>query len=155
MPVAPAAAPALAKDERLAAAHILDDFPRFCILYDSPLRNGNYKIRSVCAVKFGFHPVAAVCRNVFLPVAKVKQCILALFDYKNNVPSVAAVTAVGAAVRNVFFPVKRDTAVAAVAGFDIYLHVIIKICHMFILSAVQSPSIARNSSSFIILTPSD
>ena len=149
------AASAFAKHERLATAHIFYYFSGFCVFYDGSLRNGNYKIGSVSSVKFRFHTVAAVRSDVFFSVTEVKQGVLALFYNKNYIAAVAAVAAVGTSVRNIFFPVKRNTAVTAVAGFYVYLHMIIKICHMFILSAVQSPSIFRNSSSSIIFTPRD
>ena len=155
MTVPPSATSAFAKHKRLATAHIFYYFSGFCVFYDSSLRNGNYKIGSVSSVKFRFHTVAAVRSDVFFSVTEVKQGVLALFYNKNYIAAVAAVAAVGTSVRNIFFPVNRNTAVTAVAGFYVYLHMIIKICHMFILSAVQSPSIFRNSSSSIIFTPRD
>ena len=63
-------------------------------------------------------------------ITEVHQCIHAAFANENYVAAFAAVTAVGAAVGDVFCSVKGNLAVAAVAAFYVDLDSIYKHCFL-------------------------
>ena len=129
--VSPAAASAVREYERLASAHIFYQPPRFRVADDRPVGDGNNKIGGVCAVEFFRAAVAAVLRNEFFARAEIEQGVLALVNYENDVSAVAAVAARRTAVRYVFFAVKRNASIAAVARLNVYFDVIVKICHSY------------------------
>ena len=63
--------------------------------------------------------LAAVRRFVLALIAKVGQRGQIVVHLKHDVAAATAVAAVRSAGRNIFFTMKRDRAVAAVAGFDL------------------------------------
>ena len=95
---------------------------------------GNYsaafRILNQCADRYAYDKVgrffaraaaaaalfARLCR-VFALVAEVRKGRKVTVSLENNISAPAAVAAVGSACRNIFLPVKGNSAVAAVARF--------------------------------------
>jgi hypothetical protein len=67
----------------------------------------------------GAFAVAAAVGFEFTVVAVTQERVVVRIGFEINAAAVAAIAAGRAAARNVFFTPKRDTAVAAVAGFYI------------------------------------
>ncbi len=66
----------------------------------------------------GAFAVASALRLVFGIETEVDQRVVALAGFHDDVATLAAVAAGGASAGNELFAAKRETAVAAVAGFD-------------------------------------
>ena len=124
MSVSPAAFTAAAENEIISLRHIDDNFAAFGILNHSSGWNGKDNILAVCAVELIRHTVTAVFGDELMTVFVFSKRGISVFYAENDVSAVSAVTAVGTAVRNVFFSVKADCAVTAVACFHVYLYII-------------------------------
>ena len=106
--------------------HIMNNLPRFGLFYERSRRDENDKIGGGGAVELGALAVAAVSCHKFALVAEGKKGVRALVNAENDVAAMATVTAVGAAVRDVLFPMEGNCAVAAVSCLEINFYVIDK-----------------------------
>ena len=96
----------------------LDKFVSIKIADNSSRRNRNYNIFPVPAVAVPALTVSTrLCTEKVL-VADICESTHITFTDKNNVATLAAVTAVRASTRNIFFPSERNTAVSAFTGLN-------------------------------------
>ena len=116
--VAPAAPAAFAEDEGLVIGHILDDLIALRVPHQGTPGDPDDEVRAVLAGLAATLAVHAVGGYVFALVAEVHQGGHAVVHLQNDGTALAAVAAVRAAGRHVFFTVEGHHAVAAVAGFD-------------------------------------
>ena len=126
MLVAPAAAPALAEHIVLAAGHILNDRVRLGVAHEGAARDLDDEILPALALTAAALPVLSVRRGVFALVAEVHQGRQVIVHPQHDAAAVAAVAAVGATRRHIFFAVEGDRAVAAAARLDTDLYLINK-----------------------------
>ena len=116
--VAPAAAAAFCGDPVLAVGHVVHDGAGLGVADDGAARDLNIQGVPVLAVAALAHAVGAVAGDIFALIAKVHQRGHVLVHGEDDVAAAAAVAAVGAARRHVFFTVKGHRPVAALAGVD-------------------------------------
>ena len=118
MLVAPAAASALAENKIRIVGHILDDLIGRRIAHDRAARDLNDQIFPALAAAPCALSVLSVWCGVLALIAEVHQRGQIVVDTQDDVATLAAVAAVRAARRDVFFPVEGHRAVAAAAGLD-------------------------------------
>ena len=118
MLVAPAAAPALAQHEGRVVGHVLDDLAAFGIAHQRAPWHLDGQALAVLAGLAAALSVHAVAGHVLALVAEVHQGGHVVVHLQNDGAAVSAVAAVGAACGDIFFPVERHRAIAAVAGAD-------------------------------------
>ena len=116
--IAPAAPAALAEDIGLAAAHVLNDLIGFGVPHQRAPGDADHQIGAVLAGLAAALTVHAVFCHVFALVAEVHQGGHVVIHLQDNGAALAAVAAVRAAGRHIFFPVERHCAVTAVACPD-------------------------------------
>ena len=135
MPVAPAASTALAayKIRAVILGHIVNYLAACGVLYKRSGGNGYHKVLGGLAEEFVALAVLTVARDKFVLITESKQGIGALVNAENYASALAAVAAVGAAVRNVFLTVKGYRAVSAVARLNVNFNVIYKHKNAFLL----------------------
>ena len=115
MLIAPAAATALSDDDRFVARHIRKQASGREVSHQrSPrhLDNGGLPGPSAAPVAASVFPTLGC---VFSLIAEIRQGGQVVVHLKNNVPTLAAISAVRAACRDIFFPVKGYRAVSTVA----------------------------------------
>ena len=106
--------------------HILKHPPGSRVLYYSSGRHHNDQILRVLPVELLSHPVPAVRRHKLPPVPERQQRISPLVNLKNNISAAPAIAAGRSALRDILLTMERNTAVAAVAGFNVDLYFIYK-----------------------------
>ena len=116
MLVAPTAAAALAQHIGLVVGHVLDDLVGLGVAHQRAPGHADGETLAVLAGLAAALTVHAVIGHILALVAEIHQGGHVVVHLQNNGAAVAAVTAVGTAGGNVFFPVKGHRAVAAVAG---------------------------------------
>ena len=116
--VAPAAPAALAQNVGLLVAHVLDDLVGLGVPDQSTPGNADDHIRAVLAGFSGTLTVHAVGGHVLTFIAEVHQGGQIVVHLQDDGAALAAVAAVRAAGRHIFFTVERYHAIAAVAGPD-------------------------------------
>ena len=116
--IAPAAPAALAEDIGLAAAHVLNDLIGFSVPHQRAPGDADHQVGAVLARLAAALTVHAVFCHVFALVAEVHQGGHVVVHLQDNGAALAAVAAVRAAGRHIFFAVERHCAVAAVARPD-------------------------------------
>ena len=119
MPVPPAAFAALRGDKRLVRGHIRHHNTAFTFADNRAARHANYKVLPFFAVAARAAAVLPVFGFVFAFIAKIRQGRKIVVYLKHNIAAAPAVAAVRSAGRDIFFAVKRNRAVAAVARFDL------------------------------------
>ncbi len=120
MGVSLAADAAFRGDECLAVCgKIREDFIRIGILYDRSNRDGDDQIGGT---RTGFEASPAVTtppRDMPGPILQVQQGVVGKRGLDHDVTALAAVSAVGSSLGNVFFPPEADAAASPVPGFYI------------------------------------
>ena len=153
MLVAPAASAAFAEDKRLLVGHILDNFAGFGITDQRAPGDTDGEALAVLAALAAALPVYAVTGYIFALIAKVHKGGHIVVHLHDDAAAVAAVAAVGAAGRYIFFPVKGHRAVAAVAGSNGYARLINEsVCHTIIPRCLIYSILPKNGLS-VKLTP--
>ena len=122
----PAASAALDNDKAIAISHILDHKAGFRIADHSSGRYGDLQILTVFSHKLPCGAVGTVFRHELAAVLKVQKGVLALVGDENDVAALTAVSAVGTAVRDVFFPAEGHGTVAALTRLDVNIDLIDK-----------------------------
>ena len=115
MGIAPAALAALGNDMRLTVGEVGNNPAAFRVTHHGTHRHLHDQISALFAEAAPRLAIAAVLRLVFALVAEIRQCGKMGGHHKHNIAALAAVAAVGAARRHIFFTVKGHRAVAAVA----------------------------------------
>jgi hypothetical protein len=92
-------------------------------------RHLNDKIIPISAVAITAHPLNAAHSLKMLRIAKVDECVQPGHCLNNDITTLAAITAVGAAILHIFLPSKADRARATCAGTDKNLSLVKKM-HM-------------------------
>ncbi len=118
MHVAPAAAAAARHNNRRVARNIGNHQTAFRIADYRPARYADHKIGRVFAAAPSAAPVLAVLRRVLAPITKIHQRGKIGIGSEYNIAAAAAVSAVRPARCDIFFPMERHRAVAAVARRD-------------------------------------
>ena len=153
MLIAPAASAALTEDERLLVGHILDDLAGFGVPDQGAPRHADGEALTVLAAFAAALPVYAASGHIFALIAEVHKGGHIVVHLHDDAAAVAAVAAVGAAGRDIFFSVKGHRAVAAVAGSDAYARLINEsVCHTIIPRCLISYILPKNGLS-VKLTP--
>ena len=116
MLVAPAAPATLAQHIGGVVGHILDDLAALGVTHQRTAGHADGQAFAVLAGLAAALPVHAVAGHIFALVAEVHQCGHIVVHLQDDGAAVAAVAAVRAARRDIFFPMERHRAVAAVAG---------------------------------------
>ena len=120
MNVAEAAFAAFCKGECVLVRHV-DYQPSALIVVDeSSARHLNDQVGRAFAVATAAAAFLTVFGEVFALVSEIGEGGEVVVDLQNDVAALAAVAAVGTARGNIFFAVKCDGTVAAVAAFDKY-----------------------------------
>ena len=116
--VAAPAAPAVGDDDALVGAGEVPDFlAGFFVVDDRAYRDFQSDVDALAAGFVGAFAVASAFGFVFGIEAEMDERVVALAGFHDDVATLAAVTARGAAAGNELLPAKGETAVAAVAGF--------------------------------------
>ena len=83
-------------------------------------RNLNDKIITISAMAITAHPLNAAHSFEMLRIAEIDECVQPGHCLNNDITTLAAITAIGAAILNIFLPPKTDRARATCAGTDKY-----------------------------------
>ena len=128
MAVSKAATSALATDVigAVALGHVVQDLSGGGVPDQGSGRHRNNQIFGGRSMEFGSFSVLAVFGDELVLVAEGKQGVASGIHPEDHIAAVPAVAAVGSAVGNIFFPVKGNGTVSAVARFDINSDVIHK-----------------------------
>ena len=118
MTVSPTATAALAEHKRLFTGHIVYNFIGLRIADQRPPGHPNGEGLSILPAAPRTLAVSAVASHIFSFIAEIHQCGHMVIHLHNNISTPAAVSAIRAAGGNIFFPVKRNSTVAALSGFD-------------------------------------
>ena len=128
--VPPAAAPALCGGELIHFGHICHHGPALILPDDGAARHTDDKAFTLTAVAAAALAILPAGGGVFPPVAEVRQRGEVVVHLKDDVPAASAVAAVRSACSHIFFTVKGDGAVTAVARLDVDDRIIYK--HKFL-----------------------
>jgi len=119
--VAQAADSALREQRFFAVDHqVGHDFAAVQIGDDRPYRHAQYDIVRPLAVAVGAAPRLSVLGAVVLLEAKVYQGVDVAVRHRPDAAAASAVTAIGAALVDIFFTAKTGDAIAALAREDFY-----------------------------------
>ena len=117
--VAAATASAMGDDDALIGAGKVPDFlAGFFVVDDGADRDLENDVDAFASGAVGAFAVASALGFVFRVKAEVDERVVTLAGFHDDVATLAAVAAGGAAARDKFLAAKGQTAVAAVAGFD-------------------------------------
>ncbi len=119
MGVSPAALAAVRDDERLAIGHILNDTAAVAVADDRAGRDRDIQVLAALAEELALLAVRAVFCGKLPSVLEFDQRILSRVDGENHIAAAAAVSAVRAALGDIFFAAEGNAAVAAVARLDV------------------------------------
>jgi hypothetical protein len=117
-------APTLADDELLPGfGEVAEEIASFSIIDDRSWGDVDNEVFAATSGHLRATAIYAIIRRKGLLWFKVRKRIEDRFNLKNDVAAFAAITAIGAAARFVFFTAKMDHAVAAFSGsyMNIYL----------------------------------
>ena len=131
MGIAPAATAALSQDEILAGGHIHNDLTGGRIPHNRAARHLDDERLAALTAHFPALAVLTCLGSVLALIPEVQQRGQIIVDPQDDAAAMAAVTAVGTAGGNIFFPVECHRAVTALATNDgnsnfIYKHFHIK-----------------------------
>ncbi len=109
-----------ATDDKFLAfkRQIAENVVSLTVADDSPGRNFDMQICATQTTPKRNSPRIAAFGAKMLPIGEIAQSVQVGVDDKNDVPSLAAVTTVGAALWDIFFMSEAYLAGAAIAGFD-------------------------------------
>ena len=119
MLVAPAAAAALAEDVVLRIGHVLDDLVRLAVAHDRTARDLDDQVFSALSLAAAALAVHAVGRDIFALITEVHEGGQIIVDPQNDRTAVAAIAAVRASRRHIFFPMESNRAITARARLHI------------------------------------
>src|SRR5579862_9800421 len=158
--VASAAAPAVSDDEAVAGlGEVVQHFTGFRILHYGANRSGDFDGSAIVTGLVAAFAVPAALGFVFGIEAEMQERVVVRAGDHNHVAATAAVAAAG----DELLAAKRETTVAAVAGFDanddfVYKHVGLsrnaEVARIEITEVVRAPrrAIGRNYSGALMLT---
>ena len=161
MDIPPAALAALRRHMRLIIGKIRDDPAGFRLLYHSAQWHPDHQVRGAFAVASAAPAVFSVLSGIFSLVPEIRQGRQIGIRLKNDISAPAAVAAIRAAGRHVFFPAEGNRTVPAVACFNsnfrnvyeqerhLFLSLIIRRPPLFMCKK-KSPGIFRRPGGFFI-----
>jgi hypothetical protein len=119
MLVAPSAPSALAEDEPVAVLdEIVQYLVRFRIHSDGANWYGQYGMFAVAARAVAAFTVPPALGLVLGVKPEMQQGVVVPVRDQDDVAAAPAVATAGSALGDVFLPAERETAIAAIAGFD-------------------------------------
>ena len=119
MAIAPAAAAAARRHKRLIAGHIRHQAAGLIIVQQGAARHPYNAILSGAAGTALGAAIAAGGCHIFALVAEIRQRVHPVIRHKHHTAATAAIAAVRATGRHIFFPMEGDCTIAAVAGLDL------------------------------------
>ena len=126
MGISPTSSAALCGYKGFVIGHIGHYLSALHLAYYRSARNEYDKVFALFAVSSAARTGLTVGGFIFALIAKIRQCCKIVVNLKNNVSALAAVAAIRPSGGNIFFSVKRDCAVAAVARFNFNFRYIYK-----------------------------
>src|SRR5579885_2672723 len=118
MLIAASAAPSFGYDKPIAGSgEVVQQFAAIGVIDKRPHRHRQFNRLSNAPGLVAAFAVPPALRSVLRIEAKMQQCVVVLAGDQDDVAAAAAIASARAAARHIFFAAKRNTAVAAVAGF--------------------------------------